>query len=314
MPTPVTVTLGNSGKDYSSLQGATAGTEVINRVTNDEVITIECYNTDDASIDAAGASIAAGAAANNVTIIPAPGEDYAANDYTSKALKYDPADGVAFEATGAFTSALILNGSSSTQVTSCQFDCPSSVHAGSVLHGNDGDSNFDGCIVQTENGNRQSRANYTNCLYIRSGALSQDGGSFSFSALSQCTFVCPDDLTSTAAGVGLHASPTLNEVAIFGFNSANNGGAGTSAYNATDLSSIPGTNTLTSLTYADQFEDVDDATQDWRMKAGNDLDGAGAGGIDIGFRIPDAIPGGGTTNPKGPLGHPFYGPFRGPIS
>ena len=295
MPVAVTVTVGNSGQDYSTLQAATAGSEVVDRVTNDEVITIECYNTNNVAIPAAGASISAGAAANNVTIIPAAGEDYASTDYTSTALKYDPSAGVAFESSGAFTSALVLNGSSSTQVISCQFDCPSALHAGSVLHGNDGNSDFIDCIIQTAKNNRQSRANYTNCLYIKYGSLSTPGANLSFNDLNQCTFVCPSDLTSTAAGIDLHASPTLNEIAIFGFNSATSGGSGTSAYNATDNGSIPGTNTLTSLTFADQFENVNNATQDWRLKTGNDLDGAGAGGIDIGYRIPAAIPGGASS-------------------
>ena len=294
MPTPYTITVGNSGKDYTSLQGATADTHVVNRVANDEIITIECYNTNNLSIDANAASISAGAEANNVTIIPAPGEDYAANDYTSKALKYDPADGVAFEASGVFTSGLVLSGASYTQVTNIQFDS-GSAHNGSVIHGDDGNSNFDGCIIQSDLGNRQSRANYTNCLIIRYGNLAQDGMYLSFSDVNQCTFVCPEDLVSTGAGIGLHASPDLNEVAVFGFQAATAGGAGTSDFNGTDNASIPGTTTLTSLTYADQFEDTNNATQDWRMKTGNDLDGAGAGGIDIGYRIPDAIPGGGGS-------------------
>ena len=289
MATHTLITLGNSGKDYTSLDGACAGTEVINRVTNDEFITIECYNTNDLTIDADAASIAAGASANRVTIRPAVGEDYAANDYTSKALNYNPADGVAIEATGPFASALILDGVSSTQVVNMQFFCPEALHAGSVLHGNDGTSQFYGCIIQNAKEVRQTRADYRNCLFIRPDTLGTIGLDLSFSDMNQCTIVCPSDLTSTAAGVSLHASPTFNECAIFGFDSATSGTAGTSDYNATDNSSIPGSNSLTSQTYADQFENTTDAAQDWRLKTGNDLDGAGSGGIDIGYRIPEAI-------------------------
>ena len=294
MPTAVTITVGNSGKDYSTLNAATAGSEVIDRVTNDEVITIECYNTNNVAITSTSASIAAGDAVNNVTIQPAPGEDYAANDYSSKALKYDPADGVAFIVDGAFGTALLLNGASYTEVNNIMF--LSDAHITTTIYGNSDSSNINGCILQEEsNAARTNRVNYTNCLFIRNANLGVATLTSQFDALNQCTFVCPDDLTSTTHAVGLHSTDIQN-CAVFGFSSSTSGSAdGTSEYNATDNASIAGTNSLVSQTYADQFKDVNDATQDWGMKAGNDLDGAGAGGIDIGYRIPTAIPGGGGS-------------------
>ena len=294
MPTAVTITVGNSGKDYSSLNAATAGSEVVDRVSNDEVITIECFNTDNTAITATTPSIAAGAAANNVTIQPAPGEDYSANDYSSKALLYDPADGVAFEVDGAFGTALLLNGDSFTEVNNIMF--LSDAHITTTIYGNSSSSNVNGCILQEEsNAVRTNRVNYTNCLFIRNANLGVVTLTSQFDALNQCTFVCPDDLTSTTHAVGLHSTDIQN-CAVFGFSSSTSGSAdGTSEFNATDNGSIAGSDSLVSQVYADQFKDVDDATQDWGMKAGNDLDGAGAGGIDIGYRIPDAIPGGGVT-------------------
>ena len=294
MPTAVTITVGNSGKDYSTLQAATAGTEVVNRVSNDEVINIEVYNTNNVAITAATPSIAAGAAANNVTIQPAPGEDYSANSYTSKALLYDPADGAAFIVSGSFGTALLLNGDSYTEVSNLMF--LSDAHITTTIYGNSNSSNINGCILQEEsNAGRTNRVNYNNCLFIRPANLGVVTLISQFDAINQCTFVCPSDLTSTTHALTLH-STDLQNCAIFGFNASTSGSAdATSEYNATDNASIPGTSTLTSLTYADQFENVNNATQDWRLKTGNDLDGAGAGGIDIGYRIPAAIPGGASS-------------------
>ena len=294
MPTAVTITLGNSGKDYTTLHAATAGTEIINRVANDEAVLLRCYNTDNIAITASVASIAAGAAANNVTIEPAPGEDYTANDYNAKALRYDPADGVAFNVVGSFGAALILNGDSNTQVNNLMF--LSTAHITTTIYGNGFNSTVTGCIMQEDsNANRSSRMNYENCLFIRTANLGIATLTAQFGDINQCSFVCPADLVSTQHATALHGNDVTN-CAVFGYDTSTAGTAGGgSDFNATDVAAIDGTNPITLLTYADQFKNINDATQDWGMKAGNDLDGAGAGGVDIGYRIPPAIPGGGAN-------------------
>ncbi len=95
-----------------------------------------------------------------------------------------------------------------------------------------------------------------------------------------CTIVVPDDVDPGDGGSGIvgeisaHGGPDLYNNCVFGWES---GDAfflitgGTYTHNASDDSTVPGTSTKPSLTYADSFIDVSDATQDFRLKSGSEL-------------------------------------------
>ena len=289
MPTPITVTVGHTSRDYSTLHGATAGTEIVDRVSDDTVPLIELYNDDDTDIISNTATIAAGAEANKCTIQPALGHDYADGDYTSKALSYNPADGVGIKTSSTFSQCLYFSGAAYSDVVNLQIFSDS--HQSSPIRSTDASNTLIGCLVHTANKLQQFRGPVTNCLFIVD--YDDKALSLSYGTATQCTFVCPSDISNTSTGVLAHGTPELNNCAVFGFGADESGIDSASDWNATDRTAITGSNSITSQTYADQFEVVTDAAQDWRMKAGNDLDGAGDGGIDIGFRIPDPI-GGGT--------------------
>ena len=152
-------------------------------------------------------------------------------------------------------------------------------------------SGFVDCLIRDNGQGDSSASNYTNCLMIRDANLTQPILSLNYSNANQCTMVVPADLSPSGSAVGFSGTSTANECAVFGgataFSSSSQAG---SNYNASDDASSPGASSLDNQVFADQFENVNNATQDWRRKAGNDLDGAGAGGIDIGFTIPATIP------------------------
>ena len=118
----------------------------------------------------------------------------------------------------------------------------------------------------------------TNCLIIAQRtadiAIHLDSAP-STTILTNLTIVKPSNVTAGGTAVTFnYASSVWKGCAVFGF-TTNKGGGGTpnaaSDYNATDLSSITGSHSLTSKTYANQFQD---STNDWRVKTGADLHSA----------------------------------------
>ena len=92
--------------------------------------------------------------------------------------------------------------------------------------------------------------------------------------------VRPSTFTTTSAGVGFHqdyGSPQLKSSYVFGFDTANNGTwSAASSKNATSAAAIIGSCAgCTSLVFADQFNVVTDASQDFRVKSTSTLVGAG---------------------------------------
>lgn len=108
------------------------------------------------------------------------------------------------------------------------------------------------------------------------------------------TIVTPSTTSNTNYGVQTgYGNPVCTNCAVFGFgeafhvNDSTYGGACDT--NATDYSSAPGTTVYVSLTYANQFVDVD---ADWHIISGADLIDVGSGshGTDISGATRDANP------------------------
>lgn len=133
----------------------------------------------------------------------------------------------------------------------------------------------DSCLIQTGAGDNSRICNVqgsgtkiVNCLLVNahdtSGLdLNLSGGAYG------CTIV----KTSAGGGTGqlsAYGGDVVKNCAIFGFATASNGMGSGSGFNATDDDSLPANsaNSLTSLTYADQFEN---SASDYRAKSTGDL-------------------------------------------
>ncbi len=242
----------------------------------------DCYNDSEFTITAevlfngtSGTS-----STRTVTVTAAAGESFIDHaDVLTNALKYDASKGVAFRRTTNYQGIIQFdyqwvrcsriqgrhdNGGSATSgisITSNSIirDC---------ISGGKGSAGF---TIDT------STAKIINCLCI--AELVTDGFLLVNGADAyNCTAVMPDDLTASGDGFEVIYGPSeaLN-CASFGFVNGFNGSyssSPSSGHNATDDTTAPGADNQVSKTFADQFENVDDATQDWRAKDG-DLDGNG---------------------------------------
>lgn len=88
-----------------------------------------------------------------------------------------------------------------------------------------------------------------------------------------CTIVQPDSFTT---GTGVNASYSgvvVKGCAIFGFDTVSGGSfAAGSGHNGTDGAAAPGSSNQVSLTFANQFQNVNDGTADFRLKTGSGLE------------------------------------------
>lgn len=117
--------------------------------------------------------------------------------------------------------------------------------------------------------------------YYPYGLYNATGGGTHY--ITNCTFIRPASFGAYAYGIYSEYSGSGNIVkntAAFGFAGFASHSLGTTANNATDVSSGAGTGALHSLTFADQFETVTGAMSalDFRLKTGSDLINAGASG------------------------------------
>jgi hypothetical protein len=90
-----------------------------------------------------------------------------------------------------------------------------------------------------------------------------------------CTIVAPDDLATAPASIFLSGTPaviTVQNCGLFAGDSTKAIKAGTGTYNFTTChSDISGTTGVTQVTYGNQFQNVNDATRDFRLKSGANM-------------------------------------------
>ena len=136
--------------------------------------------------------------------------------------------------------------------------------------------------------NAASTNHYINCLIIadrftNAGGAGFFGGGADTDDFINCTVVCPSDVTNTTSrGINRDYNDVLAESnAVFGFATNFNKTSGWrtgSSHNAADDATAddPGaTGAQNNLTYANQFTTISGSSLDFRLKSGNDLDGAG---------------------------------------
>jgi len=221
----------------------------------------------------------------NLVIRAATGEGF--ND-TEQALRYNQANGVAVRKTSSY-GAIISNAVNYTLIEDIQFSTTSTNNtigfiSSAIDYIND-------CIIDSSSNVRVVSSSTGSSTFLNSIIIANENSStgtegllssYVATSLFNCTLISlfPG---STAFGVekqgGAANSSVVKNTAIFGFGTAietGTWGAGTD-YNGTDDATLPaGSNNQTSLTLANQFENVASAaTLDLRLKAGNSLDSNG---------------------------------------
>lgn len=246
----------------------------------------ECYNDSEFNETP---SIGGSSAPNYEILSPATGQS--ALDNSANPLQYDVTKGVGLKTTVAYSIALTV-GSYCT------------VQRMQVLQAGAGNNNvaistpsgpvsavIDRCIAQNSgagtngslgvnlrgSGGAVSLTNSLVITYFGNGVQAAYGSV----VCANVTVVCPSDKTNTNFAFVTFQSTKITNCAGFGFSGGfvnNVGGTPTGSNNATDAASIGFTSasSLTSQTYANQFTGTASTAMDYRLKAGNALDGAGA--------------------------------------
>jgi hypothetical protein len=291
MPTTVTSTIGTATRDYSTIAAWEDATDV-NIVTADELHVGECYNDAEfaEAVTIAGATTDA-TRYRHLTV--AAGESFADHaDKLTNALKYDQTKGVGISSS-TFGAQVVYLQENYARVSRVQIEAISTADRGVRM---DNTNNLasgvlvDGTYRQQGFYLSSTTAKCVNCLAIvRNTAGAVTGFHFQYFNVStwgtfNCTAVRPSDLTGTVGGGFRHSNSgraaVAKNCAAFGFVGGNEGFSNaawaSSDYNATDSATATGGgNDLVELTYANQFENVEDSTSDFRVKSGSDLDGAG---------------------------------------
>jgi hypothetical protein len=273
MPTVQTKTVGSSGRNYSTIAAFWAAVPA-NLVTADEQWIAELYN-DSVFNETLTLSGKTTDATRNIIIRCASGQSFKFNaNKGTNALRYNQTNGVAVY-------------SDSTPITisanmNLLIDGLQAKGNGNVIQQTSIGPNvvIRDCLVESAAASTGIGplvlygGTAINCLGVNTA-----GGSGFISNGGSATF---HNCTAVQMGVALafgfrgnYDTPVCTNCASFGFGTAFRAGV-TGNYNASDQASPPGANSVASLTYANQFQNVaSTGTMDFRLKTGNNLAGAG---------------------------------------
>jgi len=225
-----------------------------------------------------------------------------------KALRYNTANGAALDCTSNTGLAVFLNETNTVKLSNLQVTGSNTngraINAGGVTSVI---SNciFDGryAVVSTGNGVAACGNNVTwiNCLIIQRASASDHifATGTSSPTFRNCTFVAGDDLATAPTSIfssGLSGAITAQNCGMFAGDSTKAiiGGSATGAF-TTCASDISGAAGVTQVTYNQEFQDVNDATGDYRLRPGASQINAGT--VDMTNASTDIV---GTARPKGP--------------
>lgn len=297
MTTTITKKVGSAGtgRDYATIESAWAAIPA-NLVATDQQWILELY-ADSAFIIAANSFNFTGKttdATRNIIVRPAAGQGL--RDYLNSGLPLtiNPTHGVYIAPAGDPNpnTVLVINNDYTT-LDGLQVDAVVHGYQGAISNGSGINVVVKNCIGtgQTTAGvfNGKGPATFVNCLGIASA------GGYGFNAGADSNGVIPEFHSCTAIGLGAgsnnqgfrgtYCNPLYLNCASFGFTYAFGGTSnGSNDYNVSDDTTAPGTHSLKSKTFANQYVSK---TNDFRVKAGSDLINAGTpdlsktGGIDI---------------------------------
>lgn len=295
MATLITKSIGATARDYATIALWEADIPA-DLTSTDEIWRGECYN--DAEFTQSGEIVIDGHitdATRYIELTTATGESFRDHaDVLTNALTYNISNGVGIRKTGSYSTVIGLD-DNFIRVSNLQFSTGTgTLNAGSLRTGS-GANNIliRDCIFQSS-GNANvvrfagsgSTGKIINCTVVVTpgGSITTIGIEASFDAplIINCTVIC---LFPGSTGIGINKngssadSTIVKNTVILGFGTAMDTGAwgaGTD-YNATDDTTLPvGSNNLTSLTAANQIENISDlASLDMRVKTGSDIEGEG---------------------------------------
>lgn len=143
-----------------------------------------------------------------------------------------------------------------------------------ICEGNDSDAGTANGVISQGAGVNNVIANSL-IIQRKSGAEHIIGTGTSTVAYYNCTIVAPDDLATAPTEIfnsGVSGTVTVQNCGLFAGNSTKAITAGSATFNFTTCySDISGTTGVTQCTYANQFQNVNDATRDFRLKAGANM-------------------------------------------
>lgn len=228
-------------------------------------------------------------ATHTLTIKAADGQGW--NHNGSVPTVYNPSQGVAISCSSPITSYMLRFFTNYVTLKDIQFLCD---EGGAIQVANDGQIvDISGCLIETTTSST-SGSSAAAIVYLDRANASAGSASFSNNVIVSRnglndlridnvsgftdsvyfnTIVCSNagsnyglDIEAVGGGGGVI---NFANNAVFGFTNeaVHQGGTVTfnSNNNATDLSSLSGTDNLTDLTFADQFVNVDDAVRDYRV-------------------------------------------------
>lgn len=279
-----TSSIGTSSRTYSTLQAwANACPANITAGGTNEIWKGECYNDSEFLISTGDYLLQVPAVTSDAThylhLTTASGQSFKDNagDATLP-LSYDQSKGVGFRTTSHYSHAIhTTNTGTYMTVEGIQLQTTSGYDtlAGRLI--------VKDCIIEWDKNVALWDANgpqgdFINCVIVSrvssfSGTVIRGPG-----RAFNCTVVRPSDLTAGGVAFDNYFSyPLVKNCAIFGFTTMFGSTlasypAGTD-YNASSVAtgSMPGSNNQGSLTYSSQFENVNNATRDWRPKSGGAL-------------------------------------------
>lgn len=270
-------TIGTTGRDFSTIQ---AWEDAI-PATPTGGYEGHCYNDSEftAGVVIDGHTTSA---ANYILLTAAAGQSFQDHaDVRTNPLFYDQTKGVGIAA-NPFAESVVHLKDEHTRITRLQIKRNGSSYSVEVAESDSllTGAEFRDCIIQKDQEDdggiliiRSNAAAY-NCVLIDNGGGDTEALAVTSTTVKNITVVRATGLASGGTGaIGLY-SATLENVAVFGFATAFSGSFHASCdFNATDAATATGgSNDLTSLTYADQFEST---TGDFRLKTGSDLIDAG---------------------------------------
>lgn len=283
----ITSTIGTATRNYSTIQAWEDGLPA-SAVTAGNSYVGECYNDSEftAGVTFAGTTTDS---THTITLKCASGQSFRdnANKATNR-LAYNQSNGVGINTNVAYSTVVTISENYVTvdglQIKGQGLGTIAVGAGGSVTNTIVKNSIFDavpsGSINDSAIQLNDSTCKIYNCLLILRGTGGNTGISLGNGSLAiNCTIVRPSNFT--AAGkpfVSPYGTATVKNCAIFGFSTASTGTFATDGHNGTDQTSAPGTTSnLTSLTYANQFQQSSTASsvEDFRLKSGAGLIDAG---------------------------------------
>lgn len=208
----------------------------------------------------------------------APGYGIADNaNKLTDALRYDTSNGVAINCAANGVS-IFTHNNGYVRISDLQLKSSAATSAAvfNSLLGNPGI--FENLLVE----NNAATAAFvyfggsvTNCLVYNTNASADSVLSYyaGTGSARNCTLIGSGSTTQAIKSAS--GNTNIVNTAVFGCAAFSDGNNGTCSNNASNLSSVPGSSAQASLTYASQFESVTGGSEDWRVKAGSALIGAG---------------------------------------